>query len=506
MKPADYKLPFDDWRTGQLELIEKIISAPTKIVLLQAPPGVGKSLCAVGAARVGGYPRSVYLTATKQLQDQYVGLGGVNDVRGRNNFGCITEPVTADWGDCTIGLPCEYKRWRDGEGQLHGLDGCPYYDQVLAAGRAREVSTSYAYFMHTRERYWPDLLVCDEAHEMASQMQGFFDITLTRASLMQFQIPQPPDINAAWPQWQKWAREFTPRTPTDMDDKKAFKMLEHFDRVRKVCARSFEHVILSSPNGWRISPVWAGMFAASELLNHGTKTLLMSATILDPVLFCQRHGINPTTVTFYDVPSPFAPERRPLRYMPITKVGIGMTEDGISALVRGLDEILSSHPTEKGIVHTVSFKLASEVIRRTRHGGRILTHTGKDREKVFAQFRDTKEPRVLVSPSAMVGLDAPYDGCRFQVILKLPFPDKSDPIRVAQSQSSIGKELSIYDTAASLVQAYGRAMRAEDDWGVTYLTDESFGWFRRAARKFLPSWFMEAVRETNELGPLEGVR
>ena len=131
-----------------------------------------------------------------------------------------------------------------------------------------------------------------------------------------------------------------------------------------------------------------------------------------------------------------------------------------------------------------------------------MTHQSKNREAVLSAFAHTKEPKVLLSPSMTTGVDLPYEGCRFQIICKLPFADISSPQRKAQRQTAFGKELVTYDCAATLVQTYGRAMRAEDDYGVTYLLDGNFDWFRHAAKQYLPGYFMEALQYDVRLGPL----
>jgi len=44
----------------------------------------------------------------------------------------------------------------------------------------------------------------------------------------------------------------------------------------------------------------------------------------------------------------------------------------------------------------------------------------------------------------------------------------------------------------------GLIVRAEDDWGVTYILDSAFGFLFRYKRE-MPQWFVEAVREIDNL-------
>jgi len=55
-----------------------------------------------------------------------------------------------------------------------------------------------------------------------------------------------------------------------------------------------------------------------------------------------------------------------------------------------------------------------------------------------------------------------------------------------------------YQAIKNIVQAYGRIVRAEDDFGVTYIIDSSFGHLFRYKSQY-PKWFIEAVVEVKDL-------
>lgn len=489
--PADWGLPFSEFRDGQFELAKEIagrFEAGAKHVLVQAPPGVGKTALAILASRLLSPSQTLYLTSTKQLQDQYMTMGGMVDMRGRPNFRCkIDDRLQADWGNCTFGIPCDFAG-------PTGQPGCDYYDAKRRAIQSREVVTNYSYALRNMSAdsgFKPELLVCDEAHELGSEMSSYLSRPLKRADLAAVDGPAPPgglEIDA----WRRWSTMLV--FPVH-EDKRRARTIEAIKEFVACLNGSGERLVIQEPWGWTAKPVWAGMWAAPTVLSWSQRSLIMSATILDPHLFCRQLGLTMDHVAYFDVPSPFPVERRPLRLLLATKVSASMPEEEMEKLVETVDQILEAHPEDKGIIHTVSYRLTQEVLRRSRNTRRLLTHEAKNREQVFSKYAASTEPVVLLSPSAMVGFDAPYQGCRFQIIMKLPFPDRSDPVRVAQAKSEVGKQIAIYDTASSLVQAYGRAMRAEDDWGITYLLDGQFSWFKHAARRYLPSWFLEAVRK-----------
>src|SRR5687768_2585768 len=77
-------------RPEQERLIEGVLARNKAIDIINAPPGIGKSMIAWYLARLLG-ARTVILTATKGLQDQYMGdfrWVGMRDIRGMGNYPC----------------------------------------------------------------------------------------------------------------------------------------------------------------------------------------------------------------------------------------------------------------------------------------------------------------------------------------------------------------------------------------------------------------------------------
>ena len=108
-------------------------------------------------------------------------------------------------------------------------------------------------------------------------------------------------------------------------------------------------------------------------------------------------------------------------------------------------------------------------------------------------FEKDENPLVLVSPSMSEGVDLPYDKCRFQIIYKMPFPylgDKQVNMRMKRD-----KKWYAYKTVMTLMQAYGRGMRAEDDSCYTYIIDSDINMLFKSPmyRSQIPDFFKEAV-------------
>jgi Rad3-related DNA helicase len=91
------------------------------------------------------------------------------------------------------------------------------------------------------------------------------------------------------------------------------------------------------------------------------------------------------------------------------------------------------------------------------------------------------------------GVDLPYDKCRFQVIYKIPFPYLGD--KQVNRRQRMDQRWYAYKTIMTLMQAYGRGMRAHDDSCYTYILDGNIEMIFRSPlyRSLLPEFFKEAI-------------
>ena len=87
----------------------------------------------------------------------------------------------------------------------------------------------------------------------------------------------------------------------------------------------------------------------------------------------------------------------------------------------------------------------------------------------------TNKLTVLISPSLHTGLDLKDELSRFQIITKVPYPNKSD--RWTNAKRVADSEWYYWQTALKLIQAYGRSVRSKDDWARTYILDSASGYY-----------------------------
>jgi Rad3-related DNA helicase len=122
-----------------------------------------------------------------------------------------------------------------------------------------------------------------------------------------------------------------------------------------------------------------------------------------------------------------------------------------------------------------------------------LIETGPmfDRSEILQKHSQTTKPTVLISPSLYLGVDLKDYLSRFQIIVKVPYPDLTD--RKISAMKERDPNWYNWNTILRLVQAYGRSIRSKEDFANTYILDSSISYLIRNAREMLPKWFSDAI-------------
>jgi Rad3-related DNA helicase len=198
--------------------------------------------------------------------------------------------------------------------------------------------------------------------------------------------------------------------------------------------------------------------------------------------------------------SPFPKQNRKIYYMPVAKMNYDNKRQAFDKFVPWIQKIVKKNAANKGIIHTVSFELATwikdELEKDKSQEGvalrkRFLFHDSATRDIVLRQHTASKEPTILVSPSMFTGVDLKDDLSRFQIILKIPYPNLG--------AAKIKKRKDIYPawygwrTVADIVQSYGRSVRNMEDWAETYILDAGFGNLMSYNGHFIPKYMKEAI-------------
>jgi ATP-dependent DNA helicase DinG len=231
-----------------------------------------------------------------------------------------------------------------------------------------------------------------------------------------------------------------------------------------------------------------------------SKTLIMSATILSHRAFCRSVGLSggeEDQVKFIRVQSDFPIEQRPIYPLNIAYLNYSSLQsvEVKSSITKTIDNLMSLHAKDKGIIHTTSYEqlnFIKENISQANARRLLVTDPEIQRDEVIFQHANSTRPTVLISPSLHTGLDLKEELSRFQIITKVPYPNKND--RWTNAKRDVDEDWYYWQTALKLVQAYGRSIRSKDDWAKTYILDSAFGYFVKKNMNILPDWFRQAIR------------
>lgn len=509
--------PFRTYRPGQLEAIEAAsaaFEAGKRFVIIEAPTGSGKSAMAVTLAR---HTSDAYIvTAQKILQDQYVrDFPDLALMKGRSNYPCLIAPTHAAAAPCIAGR------------KLPECDRCPYFTAKDVAMAANTATMNYAYYLAELNYAGGfgnrKLLVLDEAHNAENALMNFVQVTLsdTRLALcgMAERIPSALDeleyfdfIEDLLPQLASRAALIESQLRTETTGSEMSVTLLRNKQWLDSTARRLRHLLASHGDGaadWVVEqqrnrdgqsltfkPVRVDAFAEELLFSHAQRVLLLSATILDADTYLQGLGIDPDDAEIITVESSFPPRNRPVVLRPAARLTRHHLDRDLPKLTDAVAELMEQHPDEKGVIHTHSYRIAAYLARHLPASARerIVTHyDSSGRDAALARHCGSGEPTVLLTPSMTEGIDLADDLSRWQVICKIPYPFLGDrQIKVRTEQDPAWYE---WRTCLSVVQAYGRSVRSETDYAVTYLLDADFPAFLRRQRSRLPQWFLEAISE-----------
>ncbi len=541
--------PFKNKRPSQQEVMDQIgaaLSQSKRFIILEAPVGFGKS--AIAAWLCNRLGSAYLLTSTKQLQDQYSLDFGFPVVTGKSNFTCLVPTSSGRFLPCSKGR-CEvdwrlsecphYLTFEQYDEHKRGLCGksskcqglkdkklCAYYEQKWDAFRAPVAVANYPFFLtelrHTDDIKRRRVLVCDEAHDLERQMVDAASFSLARSVMESYRLASSPrsaipnsglERAAAWKEplsAEKRALElFIDANLGDrtMQDRVAScrNVLDSLERfVEDLEAHSDNWIVNSIREAATIDgeptveevvfrPLEIGAYTSS-LFETAETVLLMSATVFSSEAFCRTLGIPEKECCFIRVKqSSFPVENRRIYAMNTARLNRASMGASMEAIAQAVDELMTRHSGERGVIHTTSNWQASYIVDHVSEPNKARlssTENASSRSALLRAHASTEES-VLISPSMFLGVDLKDELSRFQVVVKVPYPDLSDRRTSIKSRS----DPTWYDwqTALRLVQTYGRSVRSETDHAVTYVLDSNFATFVQRNRNLLPDYFIEAI-------------
>ena len=491
-----------------------------RFVCMSIPPGGGKSLLAHAIGKLYGQ-KYVCLTATRALEDQqvYKDKFRLTNIRGRANYECKDfDPLHPE------------KRWNCAEGEerdcrMYGSPNCTYGGISHLAKLDDAVLSNYMFWMNVRSRGQGaleskqsgavGLLICDEAHLAMGELARFLGVWVSwedlhryandksRAALRAGKGADWGRVNALWldalgDAWTAASAALDELTDEHVSAAAARRNSSTVRRLMKVIA-ALERVVSHGEDGnwiWRqtrngvsFDCVWPGKYAERYLWSGVPNIVLMSATLRPKAV--SMLGVAQHKQWFREWPRVFPAALSPVWWVPTGRMGWKETAEEKLKSVALFDRLCEHWLGlgHKGLLHTVSFERMRWYQAESRFAGSLICAEDKPggAMRAFEKHQASGKATVLVGPSYMAGWDMAGDLARWQLIPKIPFASKGDP--VVESRMKSDSEYYDYDAMQSLVQACGRATRSETDWSVTCISDDAINGFMARARQHAPRWF-----------------
>lgn len=507
--PVTYPLP--DWvsevRPHQVEAVEQIVTQfrqGAQLVILDAPPGCGKTLIAELVRRELA-TTMLYLCTTHTLQDQFAqDFPYAQDLRGRSNYPTLDYPERFGGGFQSLSAADCDKAEGECSWCSDVLD-CPYETAKMRALKAEVALTNTAYFLSEANFVGSfagshGLTVVDECDTLQGLLMNTVSVRISPRMQKQLDL-RPPKYKTKPESWELWfdyavdhVRDQLRAMPnSSIDQRRRWLRVKRLHEQMKLVAKQLPE------GGWvydgytqdaiEFLPVKVDGFGMDKVFTHGKRWLLMSGTVIAPRVEVEGLGYDGEwgEVT---LPSPFDPARSPVRVWPVTAMKHAERETAWPEMARGLQAVLDTHDSERILVHTNSYGLTSYLLQHLPTQDRpILSYMAAgERPGAIAEYRASRNG-VLLASSLDRGFDGAGDLVPVQVVCKIPFPDLGSKQVHARLYSPGGQTWYSIEALRTLIQMTGRGMRHSEDECVTYILDAAFGKLYRDERRWLPDWW-----------------
>jgi len=514
VNPKLYSLPswVVDYRAEQVKAIGEIVEAFNEVdlVVLDAPTGSGKTLIAETVRRILGV-RALYVCHSLGLQDQFVkDFDYARAVKGRSNYptGLLRDSFpTVSCADCqwTVDIPrcslCVDKKL------------CPY-ERAKSAALGADVAVVNAAYALT-EWNGPSrfagrgLTVIDEADVFEPAINSYISVELTERRMRRLGW-HPPSKVTVKSSWMEWFDEYLPKVKAmveaapDEEKRRLVRLGEQMSKVRDGLDAGLPYAFTGRLGAVAFKPVLVDDFTVDSVWRHGSKWLLMSASIVSPDATLRGLGWKGDRVTV-SMPSTFPIKNRLVRIRPIANMSRHGKDFDFGKLEEAIRKLTDSE-AGRTVIHTVSYSLARDIHRSLsdyyRARGRLVVTYALAGERAAALSQYIRTPgSILVAPSADRGVDLPDDLCRLQIIAKVPFPNLGDRMVSMRLHMDGGQTWYTAETIRTIVQMAGRGVRHKDDYCQTMILDSQFASVWARGKGLFPRWFKEAIVWENPQRP-----
>jgi len=519
-----------------LEHTKKQIRKGKKFIILNMPTGTGKSLFSMMFINwylnyINSDAKFDIVTNTKILQRQYTDeFPFIANLKGKNSYKCNEYPDSS----CAEGKEMNHALKRT-------CTNCPY-DKDLMGWKTNRVALTNFHLFNTVSLFLPELintkepnvLIVDEAHDFESILCDFISNKISKHSLKLLGFSEMNISNISNEMSKiKSIDDFVDFIDTKFIDK-LVRLQESYEnrlidqsidikekvKITKIITNikgskssydSFLKDYTINPNNWvldidknddvndklfklnySIQPVWSHKYLKEIIWDKFDHVIFMSGTLLNEELFSYMNGIDTKLSSYYDVDSPFPIKNRPVFYIKTGKMTFKEKINTFENQKKIIDKIIKKHKTDKGIIHTGNYEISNWLKEYYKDNNRLIFHTSEDRDDALQKHLTSTEPTILVSPSMITGVNLRDELSRFQIVLKMPYPNLSS--NKIKKRMSDNPDWYGFKTVCDLIQCIGRSIRSMDDHANTYILDSCFSDVMRYSYKFLPHYFTESIK------------
>lgn len=522
-------------REQQIDLIQKCkksINSGKKFLLINAPTGSGKSYLTIMLSNwyknyINEDAKIDIITNTKLLQDQYKNsFDFIKVLKGQSNYNCLRHG-----GNCMDGK--ELNKLQD----LKKCDSCPYdidkeiwINSEIGLTNFHLINSFFIYVpFPTLSKRDARLLIIDEAHSFESIFLDYLSTKLSAKLLKKYgmelidiesyeeklnNIKNVIDFmsfieNDFLPHIKQLNNKFVTLLKDDANRDLYIKYFLYTSTQKE----KFENILKKynkDPDNWSldviyskdkrvellVEPIWGYDYLNEYVWSKYDHVIFMSGSILDRDMFCFINGLKKDLTDYYELPSVFPLENRPLYYIKCGKMTYDCKKETFNNQIPIIEKILKKYKEHRGIIHTTNYEL-SNWIKNLINDKRLLFHETENREDVYKNFIKEKKKKnaisnsIIVSPSMTTGISLDDNLSRFQLLLKVPYPNISSNKIKARQRSD--PKWYYYQTCIEILQAYGRIVRSDVDWGYTFILDSCFSDLLKKTNYF-PRWFTDAIK------------
>jgi ATP-dependent DNA helicase DinG len=546
------------WRKGQREAIADIVEAynsDTKVVILDAPVGSGKSIIAMAVAWIlnQNNKKGFILASDISLQEQYekdmnrfhIRWGSV---KGIDNYICVDNMEKNSLGTCRIRNKVAKSMRCYGE--------CPYYNARDHAVESPTALLNYAYWLIMMNYVYPsmgdeapfqprDFTICDEAHKILDIVQNHYsprfdaktidklkkitsffntykvrdhenNLSAIKTGVTQlfatenqdtiFQILSTIEINLeAYKSSISLLKDLVssqyPKADPPKEWREALRLCDWLKDLHckiedyvDIIGKTSTRNIVKNPSG--DEELIFNCLEESYMMHkyfHASSgfTLLMSATFADPKDYMKSIALK--DAKYIKMDSNFDFTKSPIYFYNKRRMSYKQIESNLPWMYERINEILDKHPNQNGIIHSASYHLTLNIFNNlsSKNKSRVLVYEGTEEKRRVLEMLKRDTSKVLMGPSLLEGLDLKDDWSRLQIFAKVPYLSLSD--RFVKAKLAINPDWYRWKAIINVLQGTGRSVRSETDWADTYILDGALADLIHSSRRSFPTEFMQRI-------------